>query len=186
MATPTPIQKATASWPTPVIVIHWITALVVLAVFSLAIGREFVDDKTTRQALLQWHRAAGMTAWALLLLRIPIRLASSKPDHGFSKPMRMATAIGHGLIYLALLATPILGYLLTCARTGHVDFAGFALPVLIERDRDLAESLESCHAVLGWAMLAMVGLHALIALWHHHVARDGVLAAMLPGRRAAS
>jgi cytochrome b561 len=183
MSTPTPIQKApSARWSLPIIVVHWATALVVLSAFALVIGREFGDDKTVRQAMLQWHRMAGITAWLFLLVRIPLRLSSSKPDHGFSKPMRMVAAAGHGFLYLALLATPLLGYLLTCARTGHVEFAGIVLPALIERDRDLAESLESVHSLVGWLMLAMIGLHALIAIWHHRIARDQVLSAMLPGR----
>jgi cytochrome b561 len=163
-------------------VIHWGTVLVVLSAFALVIGREFTDDKAVRQALLQWHRMAGITAWLLLLVRIPLRLSSGRPDHGFSKPMRVSAAAGHGLLYLALLATPLLGYLLTCARTGHVEFAGIVLPSLIGRDRDLAESLESVHSLLGWLMLALIGLHALIAIWHHRVAKDQVLSAMLPRR----
>jgi cytochrome b561 len=163
--------------------IHWLTVIVVTVVFAMAIGREWVDDKLLRQALLQWHRYAGLTVFVLAWARVPIRLMSSKPDHGFGKATRAWVASGHGLLYLALMATPAIGYLLMCARVGHVDLFGMPLPTLIERDRDLAESLEAVHACLGWGMAALIGLHAAMALWHHHLAKDQVLRSMLPSRR---
>ena len=39
------------------------------------------------------------------------------------------------------------------------------------------------HGFLGDAMVWLSGLHALAALWHHRVLRDGVLLSMLPPRR---
>jgi len=38
------------------------------------------------------------------------------------------------------------------------------------------------HGYLGWTMLALVGVHAAMALWHHYVLKDRVLLAMLPRR----
>ena len=39
------------------------------------------------------------------------------------------------------------------------------------------------HGVLGDALMWLAGFHALAALYHHFVLKDGVLRAMLPGRR---
>ena len=99
------------------------------------------------------------------------------------RAQQVLSAVGHGLLYLGLLLLPALGYALACARYGHVDFAGIPLPSLIERDRDLAETLEMVHGWAGWGMLALIGLHAFAALLHHHVFKDNVLRAMLPVRR---
>ncbi|MDE2593001.1 MAG: cytochrome b/b6 domain-containing protein [Burkholderiales bacterium] len=167
-------------WPTLMIAIHWLTAFIVLTVFALALSREFVEVKETRQLLLQLHRYAGIIAFALVLVRIPTRITSKAPDHDFSGLTKLAAAAGHAALYIALAAIPLLGYLLTCARTGHVDFLGVPLPVLLERDRDVAETLELYHSYAGWAMLTIVGLHALAALLHHHVFKDDVLKAMWP------
>ena len=39
------------------------------------------------------------------------------------------------------------------------------------------------HGVLGDALMWLAGVHALAALYHQFVLKDGVLRAMLPGRR---
>ena len=41
----------------------------------------------------------------------------------------------------------------------------------------------STHAVLAYATLALVLVHAMAALYHHIVRRDDVLARMLPNRQ---
>lgn len=167
-------------WPSAVIALHWITALLVLTAFAAVLGRELLEEKSARQLLLNLHRYAGMTALLLLVLRIPIRLLAESPDHGLPKVTRLAASAAHGLLYLCLMAAPFLGYALMVSRFGKVDYLGISLPALLERDRDLAESIESIHGYIGWAMLALIGLHAVVALWHHHVRKDQVLAAMLP------
>ena len=45
---------------------------------------------------------------------------------------------------------------------------------------DLGASVASIHTWLGDAILWVAGLHALAAIYHHVVLRDGVLASMLP------
>jgi cytochrome b561 len=42
--------------------------------------------------------------------------------------------------------------------------------------------LAELHNDTGWAIIAVVGLHAAAALLHHYVLRDRVLVRMLPGR----
>jgi len=96
-----------------VVIVHWLTALAVIGLFSFAIGRELLDDKEARQTLLALHRYTGLTVLLAVLLRIPIRLFSAKPEHNLSKLVRIASAAGHGFLYLGLIAAPILGYLLT-------------------------------------------------------------------------
>jgi len=178
-----PTSTEASRWPGAVVFIHWTTVLIVVSVFALVLSREFIEDKTVRQWLLHGHWYAGMTAWLLLFVRIPVRLGADVPRHGLPRLQKVLSAAGHGLLYLGLLLLPAMGYALACARYGHVDFAGIALPTLIERDRDLAETLEAFHGWAGWAMLALIGLHALAALMHHHVFKDDVLRAMLPARR---
>ncbi len=167
-------------WSPPVVCIHWLTVITVVGVFGMAIGREFIEDTAARKEMLHWHRLAGMCAFVLALIRIPTRLRAAPPDHQLSRPLQVASSVGHGLLYLALLALPVLGYALSSARAGHVDVLGMSLPGLLPRDRDTAELIEGIHGTLGWAMLAFVGLHAAAALWHHGVRKDNVLRAMVP------
>lgn len=172
-------------WSSVLVGIHWITVLLITLVFALVIGREvFEDDKTLRLLMLNWHRYGGTLVFALVLARLPVRLMGDRPRHEMRPLMNLAAAGGHFALYGLMLALPLLGYALAASRYGHVDFLGIQLPQILSKNRDLAETLEPIHGYLGWALLAVIGAHAVAALMHHYVLKDNVLKAMLPGRRA--
>jgi cytochrome b561 len=60
---------------------------------------------------------------------------------------------------------------------------GWDLPVWAEGSRDTARAIKKLHELLGNAMIVLVLLHAVAALWHQFVRRDGLLQRMLPSRR---
>jgi cytochrome b561 len=62
-------------------------------------------------------------------------------------------------------------------------FGVLPLPDLLDKNAELAETLEEVHEILGQVLLALVGLHAAAALKHHFFDRDEVLARMVPGLR---
>jgi cytochrome b561 len=95
--------------------------------------------------------------------------------------MWLASRVTHGLIYTALVAMPLIGWAQSCAAARHLKLFGSPFPALVGHDRDLADTLAAWHENVGWAFLALIGLHALAAIYHHYVRRDDLLRAMLPG-----
>ena len=175
-----------ATHPRLVIVAHWATALALVLVFTLVLSRELIDEKVWRLLLLQGHRVAGLTVWLFALTRLVLRsrlpLANSKG--GLAWPQRFASQATQVLLYACLLSLPVLGWLLTNARGQVVDLPLLrSLPVLLDRDLDLADDLESWHSTLASVMVGLVSLHGAAAVWHHRIRRDGVLMAMWPGLR---
>jgi len=68
-----------------------------------------------------------------------------------------------------------------------VGFFGLVtLPPLVDEDEDLGDSFAAYHEAGAWLLLAMVGLHAAAALFHHFVRRDTVLLDMLRVDRSRS
>jgi cytochrome b561 len=57
------------------------------------------------------------------------------------------------------------------------------LPMLVAAQPGLAEGLETWHERIAVAGYWLVGLHALAAIYHHHVRRDDALLRMSPRRR---
>jgi cytochrome b561 len=103
-----------------------------------------------------------------------------------SPAVRAASAAAHGLLYLLLAAVPLLGWAATSAAGKPVALLGIVpLPALVGVDDGLADFLGDAHGFVAWTLVALAGLHAAAALWHHLVQRDGVLVAMLPSRRDA-
>jgi cytochrome b561 len=176
----------TATHPKLVILAHWATALVLVGVFALVLSRELIEEKALRTLLLQGHRALGITVWVFaisrLLLRSVLPMATKTPALPWWQ--KRISQSSHVLMYAVLLAMPVLGWLLTNARGQVIDLPLLnALPALLDRDLDLADELESWHALLAWALVSLVCAHGAAAAWHHWVMRDGVLTAMWPGLR---
>ena len=171
------------------VAIHWLTALSILGALALIFGREFVDAKALRLILLDSHRTLGLVVLLAALVRVALRIFHYPLPElaSMSKAQKLGAATVHFLLYGLLFSMPVLGWCLSGARGQVVRFLGlFPLPSLVQRDADLAEALADYHEWAAWALIAIVGLHILAALWHHFIRRDAVLVSMLPLRAARS
>jgi len=161
---------------------HWLTVSLVAAAFGLAWFRNSLDDLAARAFWLDVHRVIGLTILAVTTIRLAMRWGAGPVSSRGDLPLGMwlASRATHLIIYGLLLALPIVGWADSSAGARHLKIFGYPFPALVHRDLDLADKLHSWHEQLGWVLLAIIGLHALAALFHHFVLRDQVLRAMLP------
>lgn len=168
-----------------VIALHWFTVLALCAGLIFVLTHDAVENRSVARNLMEMHREVGVAVLVVASLRAILNLiwrTGSVNAEGLKRPQRVLRAGTHALLYLGLMATPVLGWLLTNARGQAVHFLGLTLPTLIDRDRDLADSLQSWHQTLAWSLVVLALLHAFVALWHHFARRDGVLVSILPRR----
>lgn len=169
--------------PTPVILIHWLTVALVLAGVALVLAHQETGARELKRLLLEQHRSIGLLVLGLVGLRLLTRLWHRRrlARHDLPWLLGALANLGHLGLYLLMVATPLLGWALTNAH-GHAAtlFGLVNLPPLVEADDDLADSLGDWHQISAWTLVGLIGAHALAALWHHIVRRDGVLHAMLP------
>ncbi len=168
----------------PLIALHWLTAALVVAAFPLGlwmVGLPFGPPKLRWYA---WHKWLGLAVLALSFVRLGWRVAVGAPP-AWPAPawQRRAAAWTHGLLYAALVAVPLSGWLLSSASGVSVVWLGVVpLPDLVGRDRALAAALKSIHGGLNYGLAALVIVHVGAAWRHQFVDRDGVLGRMLPQR----
>jgi cytochrome b561 len=163
---------------------HWATAALVLATFALAMWPELMKGSAAL------HRSLGLAVLFLVPLRLAWRSTAGTGGGGgggagaeASRTAALAAAAAtamHGLLYAALLAVPMLGWLHLNLKGIGANLFGLPLPVLTGMDRDLASLVLQAKGWIAYGMLGAVGLHAAAALAHHYLVRDGVFAAMLP------
>jgi cytochrome b561 len=137
----------------------------------------------TRLALLAWHKSIGFLILGVIILRLGWRLYSPPPPLPATVPVlqQYAARVSHGLMYVILLAMPLVGWASSSAANLTVSvFGWFVLPNLTAPDKELAQWLISTHVVMAWLLLSIIVLHVTAALWHHFVIRDDVLKRMLP------
>lgn len=169
------------------ILLHW--AMAVLLVVLLALGAYMVrlpdvGFDQVKITLILVHKAIGMLALALALLRWAWRLRSVLPALVAGLPMwqQVVARFVHLAFYALMFALPATGWLMSSAGGYPVSIFGlFDLPDLIGRDEWLFQRLIDLHRWLAYALLLLLALHAAAALHHHGQLRDDTLRRMLPG-----
>lgn len=167
------------------IALHWLMALLLLALFSLGLYMHDLPLSPWKLKLFSWHKWAGVTAFLLVLLRLVWRAAHRPPELpvSMSPLMRAAAHAGHALLYLLMIAIPLSGWLLSSAKgIPTVYFGIWQLPDLLEKNKELGQQLTEVHEWLNWLLAAAVVGHAAAAFKHQFVDKDGILMRMLPHR----
>ncbi|MCU0935604.1 MAG: cytochrome b [Gammaproteobacteria bacterium] len=168
--------------------LHWIIALLVLGLLAVGMIFFFLDFEGTKNtfgrevtdALYTYHKSFGILVLALMILRVALRVVLGAPPYARPLPafQRVASHAVHGLLYLTLLAMPVVGWLATAAGGYPVQFFDWTLPGLLAKDKALAETLFWLHGTLGWVIIGLLAVHIGAALMHWLVKRDGVMGRM--------
>jgi superoxide oxidase len=118
-----------------------------------------------------------------VIVRIGARLKYPAPaDPAGTGLTRLLSKAGHLALYLLMIAMPLAGWVILSAEGKAVPFFGLELPPLVTENKDLAGQVEDLHKLRGTIGYWLIGLHALAALAHHHLLKDGTMKRMLPGR----
>jgi superoxide oxidase len=160
----------------PLIVLHWTTAILILAAYFTGEGGRHVRlDPPTLHFLL------GSAVLLLVLPRVIWRLLGGTPpavSHGAL--LDMAAKVGHALLYFMMIAMPLTGWYAASKLGVTVNLLGFKLPSLAAPVQGAPGLIADLHETGGNAILILAGLHAAAALWHQFVLKDGTLTRMSP------
>jgi superoxide oxidase len=103
------------------ILLHWLTAGIVLAMFALAIWPGVLKGATSL------HKSLGLILLVIVPLRILWRLTFGRgSDAAVNEPLilRLGAKGAHIALYVLLLTTPILGWLYVDARADELIHSG--------------------------------------------------------------
>jgi cytochrome b561 len=166
---------------------HWITAIVVLVAFIYGPGgSEQRVYSAARDFDRQLHETLGFCVFVLVALRLAWRAFDRRPDPpAVPRWMGIASKAVQALLYVLLIALPVTA-ISGAWLEGHplTLLGGAEIAPLVVKSHDAGASIARLHTWLGDAIMWLAGLHALAALYHHFVMRDGVLLSMLPFGRA--
>ena len=177
------MEKKVTRYSTLGLALHWVMAVVVLIAFLYGPGgsetRVYAASHDFDRRL---HETLGLTVFILAGIRVLWRIGATTPELPADSRWMDVAARGVQLalyiLFFALPLTAISGAWLE----GHplTLLVGVEIPPLLGESHALGASIAKIHTWLGDTIMWLAGLHALAALFHHFVLKDGVLASMLP------
>lgn len=172
-----------ARYTSGAIAFHWLMFLLVAVVGTLGLLHDSWP-KQTQRFWINIHALLGLLLWFTLMARFWWRSRHQPPPlmESVGEFSRRASAVVHNSLYALLFITPIVG-IVTFVYHGRVfDFGLFKIDFGIKSNRAIFHPTEDLHQYLAYAIFAVAGIHALAALWHQFILRDGLLARMWPAR----
>ena len=167
------------------ILFHWTIAA--LIAINLFLG--FFHDSFGKAAtgwIMFFHKSTGLTVLGLSLARLGWRLVHRPPPFDpVLRPWEAALArTTHWLFYALMIAIPLSGWLLVSTNDRDTSFFGLfnVGPLPVARGDEPHELAEEAHALLGYAMLALIALHVAAAVRHHLQGHRHLIRRMVPGR----
>lgn len=166
--------------------LHWVVALMVFVLipvgFYMVRRGEMTNFDAVTNQLFTAHKTFGVLVLLLMLVRIAVRFSrgTPAPEPGLNRLQIIAAEAVHGLIYLALLAIPLLGWLGVSAYGARGILGGWELPALLAKNEKLAEIILKYHGYAAIGLVLLLGAHIGAALLHHFILKDGVVRRMLP------
>ncbi len=181
-------QTSRTRYDAVAIALHWVIggAIALVWLLETARGDLFAKGSWAREALKSFHEPAGTVVLALVLLRLVWRALHAPPSlpEDMKPAERLASNWAHRLLYVGMLAVPVVGIAAAFAR-GHALDLGIlqiASPFPGGLDRSSRHLVKEAHELVANFLLLLAFVHAGAGLWHHYFRHDDVLSRMLPWR----
>lgn len=164
--------------------LHWLIAVLVIVQWRIS---EAAEEAPTREAggqIMANHFAIGVVIFLVVALRLVWRQVSPPPPQvpGHAPWERSFAKLVHFAFYALLLVMPVAGWIALSSFGEPISVWGlFSLPALpVPQNPALGETIFELHGASGIALLVLTVVHALAALKHTFVDKDGTLWRMLP------
>jgi cytochrome b561 len=161
----------------PLRALHWLMAAIIFAAIALGVWAIYLQRGTPlRGEFLDIHKSLGVTALALVVLRLAMRLGWGTPPYlpPIGRFNAWVAGAAHVLIYGAMILLPLSGYVHSMAGKHEFNWFGlYPVPNLIPASEAVDRGAGQAHYVFALAMGALLVLHLLAAVWHR-LRGDGV------------
>lgn len=168
------------------IVLHWLIAAIIIGMVPVGLVMTRLDPSLLTNLLYETHKSFGLIVFALVVLRIAVRFVLGAPPLAQTMPRWQirAARMSHAALYVLIVLVPLTGWAATSACCAPVNlFWAIPLTLPIGGGFETAGPIFLLHNIFTMAMIALVLLHALAALYHHYVLKDATLRKMMPGAK---
>lgn len=166
------------------VVLHWLMLpLIALAFFSGNMLESISFESIEKLSSLQKHMTIGLVVVGLMLLRFIIRAFTKRPPHADigNTLLNKLGVITHYVLYLLV-------FMIAGSGIGIAIQAGLFDIVFSGSGASLPDTFDNlppriAHGIITKVLFITIALHAVAALYHQFVRKDGLLGRMWFGQR---
>ncbi|PID36535.1 MAG: cytochrome [Rhodobacterales bacterium] len=167
--------------------LHWLTALLIIALFPLGMaannmGYETADELALKATLFSAHKTVGVLLFFVALARVFWSLVQEgpRPLYPDRRVESFVAVLVHWMLYLSLIFVPLTGWAEHAASEGFAPIwwpFGQGLP-LVPKSPELMELFAGLHWLLTKVMMVSILLHIAGAVKHAVFDRDDTMKRM--------
>lgn len=179
------VKNSTTAYGWIAIALHWLMAIGIFFLFGLGLYMvELTYYDSWYRGSLDLHKSIGVLLFLLWFGRVIWRVINPAPAITGTVLEKKAAHGVHLVLYAVMILLMVTGYLISTADGRGIEFFGLveipAIPFSIENQEDIAGEI---HWYLAWGLMLVIGVHALAALKHQFVNKDGTLSKMISPNR---
>jgi cytochrome b561 len=193
------LKNTNIAWGSIARFFHW--GILILIAVQIPLGFWMVEvyevyaetyaDDTWVMRTSRAHHTMGFLLLAMVGMRIAWRVSNPTPGlpAALTNYQRWLARATHVLLYVLLIVYPLSGWSSLSAYEGEFPIFFFGwdnmprlVPQVVEEATFNYEFFATIHRWCWRIGSAVLGLHFVGALWHHYIAKDGILQRMLFGR----
>jgi cytochrome b561/polyisoprenoid-binding protein YceI len=185
------MSNTAASYGSVARTLHWLTALLILALIPTGIianglPADTSDDLLAKAQLFSVHKTLGVALFAVAVLRIVWAMSQPRPAdlHPERRWEMLAARTVHWLLYGSLVLVPLTGWIAHAATTGFAPILwplGQGLP-FVPKSAAVYETAAALHIIFERVLVISLVLDVAAALKHRVWDCDATLRRMLSGR----
>ncbi|HEY5131294.1 MAG TPA: cytochrome b [Bradyrhizobium sp.] len=164
-------------------VFHWLIVALLLVQYAIGWLMPDIHRGDKPGAAMTFHISFGILILMLIVLRFARRLTHPvAPESSLPRWQRLSSEAVHWLLYVLVLAATLTGWLFASFRGWTIALFFLApMPMLASDNAAAGKAIDGLHQAMGWALLALIGIHVASALAHIFIYRDRIMQRMLPG-----
>jgi cytochrome b561 len=179
----TVVLGSPARYERTAVVLHWIVALLIIALIATGWYMVGIPKNTPERAFFfNLHKSQGIVTAIFIVVLVVWRIRHVAPPLPSATPKweRMAANLNHRLFYVLMVLVTLTGYLTSSFSGYGPKLFGIALPHWGWEDPALRGSFTAAHRITALIFAVLITIHIAAALKHLLVDKDGVFQRMLP------
>ena len=165
------------------IALHWTTVALIVGMFASGLSLGLATDREQEETILYLHRSLGVVIWVTAFCRVVWRLRFAfipAFPSAMPKLQQLLAKLSEFGLYALLLVQPLTGLAQSLTRGRPFPLLAWEAPAVMVRDKALTHLFHGIHELSAWALLGLIGLHVLAALFHRFIVKDEVFRSMAP------